>query len=205
MPSSSEISQKHPDFVFLGDHPAIDFANTVVISDGRLQDLLSSWKDLVAWFSQAGLPPVPDVPARRQTDALNQVIQLRGAWKEALEKIVTGAQVGDKLLEKLNVVLTAQTFHEALHRQGRNGFQLSRSASPLQGEKGVLVVLARQIAHFLAEAHLPHLHRCANKTSCILFFYDTTKNHRRRWCSVASCGNRHKVAAFRQRQSKRAA
>jgi predicted RNA-binding Zn ribbon-like protein len=205
MPSPSEISQNHPDFFFLGEHPAIDFANTVVFSNGRSQDLLSSWKDLITWFSQAGLPPAPEVPARRQADALHKVIQLRTIWQETLEKLVTGAQVDDKLLEKINVLLAAETFHEALHRHGRNGFQLSRSDSPLQGEKGVLVVLARQIAHFLSEAHLPDLHRCANKTSCVLFFYDTTKNHRRRWCSVASCGNRHKVAAFRRRQSKRAA
>jgi predicted RNA-binding Zn ribbon-like protein len=34
----------------------------------------------------------------------------------------------------------------------------------------------------------------------VLYFYDTTKNHRRQWCSVAMCGNRHKVAEFRRRQ-----
>jgi predicted RNA-binding Zn ribbon-like protein len=34
----------------------------------------------------------------------------------------------------------------------------------------------------------------------VLYFYDTTKNHRRQWCSAASCGNRHKVSQFRKRQ-----
>jgi predicted RNA-binding Zn ribbon-like protein len=34
----------------------------------------------------------------------------------------------------------------------------------------------------------------------VLFFYDTTKNHARRWCSMAFCGNRHKVAAHYRRQ-----
>jgi predicted RNA-binding Zn ribbon-like protein len=33
----------------------------------------------------------------------------------------------------------------------------------------------------------------------VLFFYDTTKNHARRWCSMAFCGNRHKVAAHYRR------
>jgi len=36
----------------------------------------------------------------------------------------------------------------------------------------------------------------------VLYFYDTTKNHRRQWCSTAACGNRHKVADFRKRQVK---
>ncbi|NEJ40784.1 CGNR zinc finger domain-containing protein, partial [Rhizobium ruizarguesonis] len=35
---------------------------------------------------------------------------------------------------------------------------------------------------------------------CTLFFLDTTKSHRRRWCSMALCGNRMKVAAFRSRK-----
>jgi predicted RNA-binding Zn ribbon-like protein len=77
-----------------------------------------------------------------------------------------------------------------------------RSVSELGGEKLALAIFARQIALFLAEANLKYLHRCANTTSCTLYFYDTTKNHRRRWCSVAVCGNRHKVAEFRKRQLK---
>src|SRR5258708_2765411 len=65
-----------------------------------------------------------------------------------------------------------------------------------------LAILGPQIAIFLAEANLNYLHRCANTTSCVLYFYDTTKNHRRQWCSVAACGYRHQVAQFRKRQVK---
>jgi len=39
---------------------------------------------------------------------------------------------------------------------------------------------------------------CQNP-QCVLLFYDTTKNHARRWCSMAACGNRAKVAAHYQR------
>jgi predicted RNA-binding Zn ribbon-like protein len=70
----------------------------------------------------------------------------------------------------------------------------------LQGGKLALSMLARQIAVFLAEANLSYLHRCANTESCVLYFYDATKNHRRQWCSVTACGNRHRVAEFRRRQ-----
>ncbi|HEX8403835.1 MAG TPA: CGNR zinc finger domain-containing protein, partial [Duganella sp.] len=34
---------------------------------------------------------------------------------------------------------------------------------------------------------------------CILWFYDRTKSHKRRWCSMALCGNRYKAAQFRKR------
>ena len=89
-----------------------------------------------------------------------------------------------------------------MHRDGKKGFHLVRSVSQLHGEKLTLTILARQIAFFLAQANLSYLNRCANTTSCVLYFYDATKNHRRQWCSVTACGNRYKVAAFRQRQLK---
>lgn len=34
---------------------------------------------------------------------------------------------------------------------------------------------------------------------CLWGFYDTSRNHSRRWCSMEVCGNRNKVRAFRGR------
>jgi predicted RNA-binding Zn ribbon-like protein len=33
-----------------------------------------------------------------------------------------------------------------------------------------------------------------------MVFYDTTKNHQRRWCSMEICGNRHKAALHRKKK-----
>jgi predicted RNA-binding Zn ribbon-like protein len=193
-----------PEFVFVGDHPAIDFANTLVISSGHLEDLLCSWSDVVDWLSRTGLSTNPslNIPASRGAEALKKVVELRQAWKEKLAQIIAGNKVSDDFLERLNTLLAEDTFHETLRRGGKKDFSLVRSVSQFDGEKLALAILARQIALFLAEANLSYLHRCANTTSCVLYFYDTTKNHRRQWCSVASCGNRHKVAQFRKRQGK---
>jgi predicted RNA-binding Zn ribbon-like protein len=40
---------------------------------------------------------------------------------------------------------------------------------------------------------------CAGK-GCSLFFLDTSRAGRRRWCAMAACGNKEKVGAFRQRR-----
>jgi predicted RNA-binding Zn ribbon-like protein len=194
-----------PEFVFVGEHPAIDFANTLVLSGGHLEDLLCSWSDVVDWLSQAGLSTRPslNIPASRGVEALKKIVELRRVWKEKLALIIAGHKVSDDFLERLNTLLAEDIFHETLHRDGKKGLSLVRSVSRLEGEKLALVMVARQIALFLAEANLSYLHRCANTTSCVLYFYDTTKNHRRQWCSVASCGNRHKVAQFRKRQESR--
>ncbi len=44
-----------------------------------------------------------------------------------------------------------------------------------------------------------HLKLCADET-CRSVFYDRSKNHSGRWCSMSTCGNRAKVRAWRDRQ-----
>jgi predicted RNA-binding Zn ribbon-like protein len=44
-----------------------------------------------------------------------------------------------------------------------------------------------------------HLKTCADE-GCRAVFYDRSKNHSGRWCSMESCGNRAKVRAWRERQ-----
>ncbi len=193
-----------PEFIFVGDHPAIDFANTLSISQGQWIDHLRVWADVIDWLSLTGLSTdhALQIPTSRSAEAVKSLVELRRAWKVELGKLVAGGKVSDDFIKQLNHLLAEDVFHETLHRSGKTGFHLGRSASHLSGEKLALAILARQIAHFLAEANFGYLHRCANTTSCVLYFYDTTKNHRRQWCSPGVCGNRHKVAEFRKRQVK---
>ena len=203
MPFSSENKTvDRPEFIFIGEHPAIDFANTRIVDHGDPKELLLSWPDVVEWLSQAKLIANGnlDLPATARGAALKSVVEFRQAWEKVLSELLTGGKVSDTFLLRLNGFLALDAFHEILHRDGKKGFRLGRSASHLHGEKLALNLIARQIAAFLAEANFNYLHRCANTTSCVLYFYDTTKNHRRQWCSVATCGNRHKVAQFRKRQ-----
>jgi predicted RNA-binding Zn ribbon-like protein len=205
--TTEEIRPGHPEFIFVGGHPAIDFANTFSTPNGEGTEHLHAWADVIDWLSLAGLSKDRGLilPAARGAEELRSVIELRQDWAAELARLVAGEKVGDKFLERVNRLLAEDIFHEKLRCKEGTRYRLVRSGSQLQGQKLALVLLGRQIAVFLAEANLSYLHRCANTTSCVLYFYDTTKNHRRQWCSVASCGNRHKVAQFRKRQVKTSA
>jgi len=198
---AEEIRKGRPEFIFVGEHPAIDFANTFSMLNGEGTEHLRSWTDLIDWFSLTGLSKEQGLklPGARGAEALRSVVEIRQAWAAELPRLVAGEKVSDKFLERVNRLLAEDIFHEELRREKGTGYRLVRSGSQLLGEKLALALLARQIAVFLAEANLSYLHRCANTASCVLYFYDTTKNHRRQWCSVASCGNRYKVAQFRKR------
>jgi predicted RNA-binding Zn ribbon-like protein len=203
MASTSELAvPKRPDFLLLGAHPAIDFANTLVPPPGPDIEFLQSWQDVIDWLKETELSggqnlevSEPEAPA-----ALETVRNLRHAWKTTLEQIMAGHGVQPQFIKQLNRILCLDTFSDTLGVEGKISFHLHRSRSLLVGRQLALAILARSMAEFLITAEFKYLRRCANTDSCVLVFHDTTKNHRRQWCSNSMCGNRHKVAEFRRRQ-----
>jgi predicted RNA-binding Zn ribbon-like protein len=73
------------------------------------------------------------------------------------------------------------------------GAALARPATTAQA----LARLARQAAETLAGPGAQELHQCADP-DCGMLFLDP--GGRRRWCSVETCGARHRVRAHRARR-----
>jgi predicted RNA-binding Zn ribbon-like protein len=65
---------------------------------------------------------------------------------------------------------------------------------------GLLWPVANALVKLLTDDKFEYVRQC-EAHNCILLFHDLSKSHRRRWCSMATCGNRMKVAAFRNRKS----
>ena len=63
----------------------------------------------------------------------------------------------------------------------------------------LIAIVAAQIASLVATERPAFVKQCADH-DCTLWFVDRTKAHRRLFCSATACGNRAKVAAFRQRR-----
>jgi hypothetical protein len=74
--------------------------------------------------------------------------------------------------------------------------RIQPTASGLAGAVGRILAAA-----FLAEldGSWERLKECSDET-CTGVFYDRSKNHSGKWCSMRSCGNRNKVRAWRARQ-----
>jgi hypothetical protein len=81
-------------------------------------------------------------------------------------------------------------------RFGSGGPSIVPSRPGAEGALGRLVAIA-----FLADldGSWSHLKACAGE-ECHAVFYDRSKNHSGRWCSMSRCGNRAKVRAWRERQ-----
>ena len=197
-------------FLFLGNEPALDLLNTVpVLAEGPV-DLLANFADLTAWLSAAGLLGEPEARSlrhrwdgRKEAEvAVARAKRLREALREVLTARLSGGKMPARAMEILNEALGAggtssqiewnektESFARTVHH-GTDG-------KPAQA----VTLLAEAAARLLTERDLTNVRRCENP-ACVLHFYDTSKNHRRRWCSMDLCGNRMKVAAHYRRHRK---
>ena len=182
--------------LFVGDHVALDLLNTQYLLAGNRMDTLNSDADVFAWLAQAGQPTAgATLTARKSGTLLAAVRTLREVVRRALEQRKRGAHIDvralNDFLKQGKSCLQLTTWPDgraSVHRQWG-------TENPAQ----VLAPLAEAAADLLADP-APELIRQCEDERCVLWFYDRTKAHRRRWCSPATCGNRHKVAALRQRR-----
>jgi predicted RNA-binding Zn ribbon-like protein len=125
----------------------------------------------------------------------------------ALRKVFTAMlrkqRIAGEWIEPINEILRITEGHDELI--GQDSTWKIEFVAREGGLDWLLAAVARSGAEIIAEGARAHLHICANP-NCGLLFYDDSRTRRRRWCSMAVCGNRNKVAAFaRKHASARAA
>ena len=176
----------------LADHPVLDLLNTLAAVDGASCEFLRSDADVEAWLTRTGW----DLPAARFTKGalLQAALTLREAVRELVEQRKAGG-LGSP--EALNRFLAAPS-HLRLHWLAGGAPRLEKVRAAETAEQ-YLAPLAESAAELLVEGDFDLVRVCEHP-DCVLWFYDRTKSHRRRWCSMALCGNRHKVAEFRKRK-----
>ena len=160
----------------LPDQPlALDLVNTEFLPDGMLVDLLATAESTRAWLTAAGLDESASGPLNPTRAALRQA---RAAIMDAL----SGREVAP-----LNEVLS----------HGHVRLSVSADLAPLRTLDAddpawqPAVMAAANLLDLLEQAP-DRIKHCENP-ACVLWFFDTTRNGTRRWCSMAVCGNRMKA------------
>lgn len=190
-------------FLFVGNHPCLDFINTQVIVNGEPTDLLDSFEDLVSWFIQARIFAKAQADVTRaeltqgqMSSLLEEAKSFRGILRGLAERLAESKSVPDPTIAMINRFLSLRSGYPQLVRR-KKGFE-QRFHSVATPAQSVLSPLAEAASDLLCRANFGLIKKCGNP-SCILYFYDTTKNHARSWCSMQMCGNRMKVAAHYRR------
>ena len=96
------------------------------------------------------------------------------------------------VIDELNALLAQDRRYAQLNPE--NDALLLRERRQWEQPTQLLVPSAQAWAHLLVEGDPTLIRQCPG---CTIIFYDSTKAHRRRWCSMALCGNRAKVRRHR--------
>jgi predicted RNA-binding Zn ribbon-like protein len=191
--TSSNPSAPQP--LFVGDHPALDMLNTIAVIDGARVDFWQTDEGVQNWLAQANLSTPGDVPVLKPLALRNAAQGLR----EVVRALVDQRKAGGKIdAAALNAFLARGQSTVQLVADESDALHIERRYERRTAEQ-VLMPLAESAAELLAHGDFSLVRKCEHP-DCVLSFYDRTKSHRRRWCSMAMCGNRHKVAQFRRRQ-----
>ena len=197
------------DFPFLAGHSSLDFLKTRPVVRKQTVELLSSLEDFIRWLVRAAaLYPNAAAEALRRWGDGPEGIRIaerargfRETLRHMIDGIVKGRGIPTEGLAAINFVLAENDGGLRLERHG-GGFRtrfISRPTQPI----ALLGHVAEAAADLLATRDLQLIRRCGNP-DCVLYFYDATRNHKRQWCAMGTCGNLMKVRAFRRRHRRRA-
>ncbi|MFC6338820.1 hypothetical protein GIR22_03815 [Pseudomonas sp. CCM 7891] len=179
----------------LADDPVLDMLNTLANVDGVPLDFWQADTDVERWLVRLGWAEEGALPVFQAAALLGAARGLREVIRALLEQRKAGQQ-GDPAA--LNGFLRKAVSHPQLFWPAPGEVHLERQRKQQTPEQ-FLSPLAEAAAVLLVEGDFDLIRTCEHP-ECVLWFYDRTKAHKRRWCSMALCGNRHKVAQFRLRK-----
>jgi predicted RNA-binding Zn ribbon-like protein len=173
---------------------ALDFLNTLDLDDGQLVEHFSEPADAGAWFTERGLVH-PDALPRWTDHDLDRVRQVRRALRDVVEAVVDQRRPAAGSVELVNSTLEARQ-PARLELDGSAVRIGHRHAEAPVAD--ALAVIAEAIVDEIAAGRPERLRVCANDR-CRWTFFDSSPTGRRRWCDMATCGNRAKAARHRAR------
>lgn len=195
-------------FEYSGGNLCLDFANTVDYwrpVDQRT-DLFTDYPRLLQWGEESGAisrrtadqlrQVASDAPGNAQS-VLRSALQLRDVIYDIFAAIAHRRGIPSTALAALNKAVQRAFEHaQIVHTNRHFAWEW---VLPERSLESLTWPAARSAADLLTSEDLGLVRQCA-ADDCAWLFLDRTKNHRRRWCDMKTCGNRYKARRYYQRQ-----
>jgi predicted RNA-binding Zn ribbon-like protein len=182
----------------------LDFLNTNDTDNGFPVEKLPSLDVALAWFVNRGVihhegadrvrakVTAEQVAADKDLDRVHTV---RDALREVAEAIAEKRAPRTAALQTVNRALHARQVIELIPAPDGVSVDHRHVGDPIDD---ALARLAEPLVTELTSGHPERIRVCASDT-CQWVFYDASRTSRRRWCDMATCGNRAKAARHRAR------
>ncbi|MGN8197777.1 CGNR zinc finger domain-containing protein [Salinisphaera sp. RV14] len=198
------------DLPLVGEDPVLDFVNTVDDPGAESElDYLTDYQQVVDICCRAGLLS-SDIRARlwvemqrnaaRASEAFDEAIALRDRLRSLFLSILGRPTLQEAAIAHLDNLVREAIQHRVLdipdgHRCARLRWQATDDFVRVP-----LWEIATNALDLLCnEDKMNRLKVCANDP-CQWLFLDYSRNGKRRWCSMAECGQQAKVKRLRERR-----
>jgi predicted RNA-binding Zn ribbon-like protein len=172
----------------------LDFVRTLRLrGTPEAAEELPDGEALAAWIADFG----PVTPKGGSTPGHVQVVQAQ-ALREGIYELLAAARSGDgagavqSARSRANRAAAEPVPQPRLDSAGQLRWT---AAEPVTA---VLALVARDALDLVTSPMLERVRDCANP-DCGAIFLDASRPGTRRWCSMGTCGNQSKKAAFRTR------
>jgi predicted RNA-binding Zn ribbon-like protein len=196
-------------FDLTGGHPALDLANTLSRRHDpeRRKEHLEDYADLLSFAVQDKIVSPHRASRLRQQAERNMLEALRAFRKaillrEAIYRVFAAIAQGKGPLPEDLQMLSDYAVEALRHRRlvpakGRS-YRWEWQEEGKNQLEHILWPVAKAAADLLTAAELETLRWC-EAPDCEWLFLDNSRNRSRRWCDMASCGNRAKARRHYQR------
>jgi len=194
-----------PSGEFVGGDPCLDLVNTAG-GAGKARDLdrLTDWEAVRGWALAAGLldPPesarlgalLAEAPEEAEA-ALRRLRLFREALHALFQALAEGLAPPADLWEGVEAALREARGRARLHGT-EAGFAWSIAVEEA-GADTIRLRAAEAAGRLLTGGELSRLRGCER---CSWLYLDRSRGRRRRWCSMATCGNRAKAQRHYRRR-----
>ena len=189
-------------FEWSGGHPALDLVNTL---DERPFDQpienLARYRDLVRFAELAGLiePALAATLQKLIGPACSRVAKRARELREHVHGVLAAVHkrrpVSRRDLDAIASAVRAAHDAQALVASSSRGLATYHWSRPATAELP-LHACALAVEDLLTDVDRTRIRKC-QASDCGVYFVDTSKGHRRRWCNMKNCGNREKQRRWR--------
>ncbi len=210
IPVSIDSTPMPEAFVFVGERLWLDFVNSDDAARNRKGahlDALDNFDTFVQWLGTARILDAERASAmlRRALQqptgasaALHEARRIRNVLRALAER---GGAPADRATQvaigEINRILGRSAGTRRVEPRSDGGF--TRNFVTVGDVfAGLLIPIIESAADALVTGELTRVRRCAD-SRCSRVFFDGSRNGKRRWCEMATCGNRAKAARHRRK------
>jgi predicted RNA-binding Zn ribbon-like protein len=183
----------------VGGHLVLNFVNTCG-GAGKDRDVerLVNWRDVIDWATANGVLNAADSrliekarlrAGRRPSDLLKDLTELREAVHSVFSAIAASVLPAQTARLRLEGYIVEAMSHSTLSVEGRAPARWTVSPEKA-GSALIKDRLAIAASELLSQPILSNVRECG---ACSWLFLDLSRSRSRRWCSMATCGNRAKA------------